>query len=157
VNAPYDALPPDLPATVEDVRAARRWTWVAFAWAIAASVVAVLALIQANNNSNDNQPAQTTPDLSGQFQSFQQQASARLDAFDKRLNDAAAAGDVKKLDKRLTTLETDSSKSQKTSADQATTLKQLRTDLDALTKRVTALEQQQGQGTGTNTGTSTTP
>jgi len=157
VNAPYDALPPDAPATVEDVRAARRWTWVAFAWAIAASVVAVLALIEANNNSNDNQPAQTTTDQSGQIASFQKQANDRLDAFSRRLDDAAAADDVKKLDKRLTTLEDDFSKSQKTSSDQATTLKQMRGDLDDLTKRVTALEQQQGQGTGTNTGTSTTP
>jgi len=64
---------------------------------------------------------------------------------------------VKKLDKRLTTLEDDFSKSQKTGSDQATTLKKLRSDLDDLTKRVTALEQQQGQGTGTNTGTGTTP
>ena len=157
MNAPYDALPPDAPATVEDVRAARRWTWVAFAWAIAASVVAVLALIEANNNSNDNQPAQTTTDQSGQIASFQKQANDRLDAFSRRLDDAAAADDVKKLDKRLTTLEDDFSKSQKTSSDQATTLKQMRGDLDDLTKRVTALEQQQGQGTGTNTGTGTTP
>ena len=148
---PLDALPPDAPATVEDVRAARRWTWVAFAWAIAASVIAALALVKANDNSSasSNQPAQTTTDQSAQIRTFEKQAGDRLDAFSRRLNGSAAQSDVEKLDKRLTKVEDDASKAQSAETDQATALKQLQTDAADLQKRVDKLEAQQGQGTTT--------
>jgi methyl-accepting chemotaxis protein len=150
---PHEALPPDAPATVEDVRASRRWTWVAFAWAIAASAIAVIALIQANNN-NDNSARTSTQqsDVAGQLQSFEKQANDRLDQFSRRLNDAAAATDVSKLDRRLSKVEDDMSKLDSTSSDQADTLKQVQADLQDLTKRVDQLEQQQQpqqNGTGT--------
>jgi hypothetical protein len=68
---PLDALPPDAPATIEDVRASRRWTVVALVWAIAASAIAVIALVQNSNDNANNQPAQTsqavTPQQLGEF------------------------------------------------------------------------------------------
>src|SRR3954468_11573097 len=91
---PLEALPPDAAATVEDVRASRRWTWVALAWAVAASAIAVIALINANNNSSDNTTTQTSPEVSQQVQKFEKDTNDRLDAFSRRLNDKAAQTDV---------------------------------------------------------------
>jgi septal ring factor EnvC (AmiA/AmiB activator) len=141
-----DALPPDAPATVEDVRATRRWTWVAFAWAIAASAVAVLALIQANDgSSNDDRRATQGPDVSGQLRRFEQQTNDRLDQFSRRLKDRAAQSDIEDIDKKLTGLEDDLSKVRSSSSDQADALKQLQTGVDDLEQRVDELERNQQQ------------
>jgi septal ring factor EnvC (AmiA/AmiB activator) len=148
MTAPHEALPPDAPATVEDVRVARRWTWVAFAWAIAASAIAILALIRAGNDSSDNAPVQPTQDLAGQIRRFEHQTNDRLDAFNRRLGDAAAGSDLRKLDRRLATVEDDLSKVQTTSSDQADTIKKLQTQVSDLDGRVSKLEQQQSQNQG---------
>jgi peptidoglycan hydrolase CwlO-like protein len=152
VNAPYgpgppqpptDALPPDAPATIEDVRAARRWMLVALAWAIAASIIAVLALVQAS----DDEPAdtRTTPDLTPRLERFESQTNDRLDAFSKRLDDRAAADDVQKLDKRLAEVEDDASTAKTDNGRQGDAIEQLQTDVDDLKKRVEELEQQSEQ------------
>ena len=162
---PLDALPPDAPATVEDVRATRRWTWVAFAWAIAASAIAVIALIQASNDkSNDNNaPATTQPSVLPQLRSFESQTNQRLDAFSRRLSDRAAQADLLKLQKQLKQDEDATSKAQTAETKQTNAITQLQADVKDLQKRVSDLEnQQQNQGqnqnqTGTGTGASTTP
>jgi chromosome segregation ATPase len=150
---PLDVLPPDAPASVDDVRATRRWTWVALVWAVAASAVAVIALINTNNKSSDNTATQTTPDVAQQFAKFQADTNARLDAFSRRLNDKAAQADVADLDKRLTKIEQDAAKAKSDEAKQATVIQQLQTDVKDLQQRVSDLEskQQQNQGTGTTT------
>jgi chromosome segregation ATPase len=140
-----EALPPDAPATVEDVRASRRWTIVALAWAIAASAIAVIALVQnPNDNSNDNQPAQTTPSVSPkQLRDFEKQTNDRLDAFSGRLSDRAASADVQKLDKRLSQAEDELSQAKDDESKQGDTITQLQTDLKDLQQRVDELESQQ--------------
>jgi hypothetical protein len=142
---PLDTLPPDAPATVEDVRASRRWTIVALAWAIAASAIAVIALIQnSNDNSNDNQPTQTTQSVSPkQLQDFEGQTNDRLDAFSRRLNDRAAQADVQKLDKRLSKVEDDQSQAQDDAGKQSDSITQMQSDLKDLQQRVDDLESQQ--------------
>jgi hypothetical protein len=159
---PQELLPPDAPATVEDVRGARRWTWVAFAWAVAASIVAVIALVQANKDnttdtSSSSNQAQQAAALKTQLDGFVKQTNDRLDQFGKRLDQAASSDDLAKIDKRLTTVEDDLSKLKSSSSDQADTIKQIQTDLTALTKRVQALEQQQSQGQNQGGQTQTTP
>jgi peptidoglycan hydrolase CwlO-like protein len=158
VTAPYgepplDALPPDAPATVEDVRASRRWTIVALVWAVAASAIAVIALVQASNNSSGNQSTQTTQAVTPQqLSSFQKQTNDRLDAFSRRLNGTAAQADVQKLDKRLTQVETDLTQAKSDATKQTDTIKQLQTDVKDLQQRVSQLESsQQNPGTGTTT------
>jgi chromosome segregation ATPase len=147
---PLDALPPDAPATVEDVRASRRWTWVALAWAVAASAIAVIALINTNDSSNDSTTTQTSPDVSQQLQKLEKDTNDRLDAFSRRLNDKAAQTDVDKLDKRLTTVEDDATQAKDDAAKQADALQQLQADVKDLQQRVDDLEsQQQNQGTTT--------
>jgi septal ring factor EnvC (AmiA/AmiB activator) len=143
---PLDALPPDAPATVEDVRASRRWTIVALAWAVAASAIAVIALIQAgkDDNSNTTTQTQTTQSVSPKdFEDFQKQVNDRLDAFSKRLSDTASASDVQKLDKRLATVEDDLSKVQDDSGKTNDNVTQLQADVKDLQQRVDDLENQQ--------------
>jgi septal ring factor EnvC (AmiA/AmiB activator) len=152
-GAPLDALPPDAPATVEDVRAARRWTWVALAWAVAASAIAAIALVTTNNTkSTNNQSAQSTADLAARVDRLEKQTNDRLNAFGRRLTDSATAADLQKLDKRLTKVEDDLSKAAAAEKSQVDAVKQLQTDVKDLQARVQALEQQSGGG-----GTPTTP
>ena len=159
---PLDVLPPDAPATVEDVRASRRWTWVALAWAVAASAIAVIALIQ-DDKSNDTttttstQQTQTAENLQQSLQQFQKQTNDRLDAFSRRLNDTASQSDVDKVDKRLTQVEDDLSQTKsdvsQTKSDvskQSAPIQQLQSDVKDLQQRVDDLENQQ-QSSGTTT------
>ena len=149
---PLDAVPPDTPATVEDVRASRRWTWVALVWAIAASAIAIIALVQDNKNSSDNNQAQTSQAVTPQqFQDFQKQVNDRLDAFSRRLNDTASTADVDKLDKRLTQVEDDASKAQTNETKQNDAVTQLQSDVKDLQNRVNDLETKQQSQTGTTT------
>ena len=146
VEPPLDALPPDAPATVEDVRASRRWTVVALAWAVAASAIAVLALIQAgkDDNSNTNTQTQTTQTVSPKdLEDFQKQVNDRLDAFSRRLNDTASAADLQKLDKRLAQVEDDVSQLQADTGKTSDSVTQLQADVKDLQQRVDDLENQQ--------------
>jgi chromosome segregation ATPase len=152
---PLDTLPPDAPATVEDVRAGRRWTIVALVWAVAASAIAVIALIQANNNDNSSGQTQTQTSQSvspKDLEDFQKQVNDRLDAFSRRLNDTASSADLQKLDKRLSQVEDDLSKAQNNSGKQSDSITQLQSDVKDLQQRVDQLESQQSGG-----GTTTTP
>jgi chromosome segregation ATPase len=147
---PLDALPPDALATLEDVRASRRWTWVALAWAVAASAIAVIALVTSDNSSSSN--SQTTPDLTPRIDKLEQNTNARLDAFSRRLNDKASSADLQKLDKRLTTVEDDLRRAKDDLTKQSAVVTQLQTDVKDLQQRVSDLESKQQ-----NPGTTTTP
>ena len=143
---PLDSLPPDAPATVEDVRASRRWTWVALAWAIAASAIAVIALVAANDDSG-NESTQTTADPTPRIERLEKQTNDRLDAFSRRLNGTAKQSDLQKLEKRLAKAEDDAATAKEDSAKAADTIDKQQTDIDDLKQRVEELEQnQQSQG-----------
>jgi chromosome segregation ATPase len=157
-DPPLEALPPDAPATVEDVRASRRWTWVALAWAIAASAIAVIALVQnSNDNTNNTPPTQTTQDLTPKLDQFEKQTNDRLDAFSRRLRDRAAEADVQKLAKRLTAAQDDLSQAKDDLSKQSDTISQQQSDIKDLQQRVNDLENQQSSGTTGGQGTGTTP
>jgi chromosome segregation ATPase len=146
---PLDALPPDAPATVEDVRASRRWTWVALAWAMAASAIAVIALVTADHSSSNN--TQTTPDLTPRLDKLERDTNARLDAFSRRLSDKASTADLQKLDKRLTKVEGDLTQAKDDLTKQSQALTQLQTDVKDLQQRVSAVEAKQQSQPGTTT------
>jgi septal ring factor EnvC (AmiA/AmiB activator) len=145
VEPPLDALPPDAPATVEDVRASRRWTIVALAWAVAASAIAVIALIQAGKDDNSAKTqTQTTQTVSPkELADFEKQVNDRLDAFSRRLNDTASAADLQKLDKRLATVEDDLSQVQDDTGKTDDGVTKLQADVKDLQQRVDDLESQQ--------------
>jgi len=152
---PLEALPPDAPATVEDVRGSRRWTWVALAWAIAASAIAVIALIQAtNDDSNDTRTTTTSQAVTPQqFTESQKQVNDRLDAFSRRLSDTASDSDLQKLDKRLGSVEDDVSQAGDDNSKRDEAITQLQSDMKDLQQRVDDLEQQQAQQDNSDTTT----
>ena len=141
---PLESLPPDAPATVEDVRAARRWTFVALAWAIAASAIALFSLL-----AEDDEPAPAAPvDNSARVSRLERETKQRLDAFERRIEDAASGDDLQKLERRLAASEDDADEA-KTDAGQAKTTNTEQGDrLDDLEQRVEDLESAESQPGG---------
>ncbi|MEA2419120.1 MAG: hypothetical protein QOE60_1326 [Thermoleophilaceae bacterium] len=140
------AVPPSRPdpVTADELRAIRRWLLVAGVWAAAATAIAVIALINANEANNDEQNARTA----GQLTRVQRQLSDRLDELDGRISDLAPATDVSKLDQRLKKIESSVTKT-------SNRLEALGKDVDDVQSRVDDLEQQAQSNTDT-TGTDTT-
>jgi TolA-binding protein len=147
--APPPAARPEL-ATQDDVRSLRRWLLVAGVWAVAATAIAVIALVQANKDDS----AQIGEQTASQVGKVQRDLNNRLDAIEKQLEDLAPASDISRLDKRLQKVEDQASKT-------GTQLEKLNGRVDDLEKRVEDLESRQPGdtgGTGTNTDqTNTTP
>jgi septal ring factor EnvC (AmiA/AmiB activator) len=136
------------PATADDLRAIRRWLLVAGVWALAATAIAVIALVQANNNDESQKIGEQTASQVGRVQ---RDLNKRLDDIESRLNDLAPSSDIDRLDKRLKKVEDESSKA-------TTKLDKLSGRVDDLETRVDDLETQQGSGTNTDqTNTDTTP
>jgi septal ring factor EnvC (AmiA/AmiB activator) len=140
-------VPDDAPATVGDVRNLRRWLIVAGVWAVAASAIAIIALLAANDNDSKRSPGAVT---GSQLSGVQRDLDQRIDALDKKIKTLPSSDDVSKLDDRLKTAED--------RADGARDdVKAARSDVDDLKKRVDDLEQQQQQNGGAGTDTTTTP
>jgi TolA-binding protein len=143
------ALPPDpnaLPATKGDVRDLRRWVVVAGVWAVAASAIAIIALLSGNDSSNDS--GRTSTDVSAQVARVQRTLDKRIDDLDSKIQDLPTSDDVSKLESRLKDAEDQASQA-------ATSAKDARSKVSDLESRVSDLEQaQQGDG---GTTTPTTP
>lgn len=142
---PLEDLPADAPATVEDVRAARRWTFVALAWAVAASAIALFALL----GQDDEEPAPAPVDRSGaEIRRVERDTRQRLDAFERRIGNRAGQDDVQKLERRLGSAEDDASEAKADSDRAATTNTEQGERLDDLEQRVEDLESQENQPGG---------
>ena len=125
----------------------RRWLLVAGVWAVAATAIAVIALIQANEDDSAKIGEQTA----SQVGKVQRELTQRLDDIESQLNDLAPSSDISRLDKRLKKVEDDVSKA-------TTKLDKLSGRVDDLEKRVDDLETQQNSGTNTDqTNTDQTP
>jgi septal ring factor EnvC (AmiA/AmiB activator) len=145
-SQPPPAPPPrPEPATKDDIRALRRWLLVAGVWAVAATAIAVIALIQANKDDS----AKIGQETASQIGRVQKDLNKRLDDVEARLSNLAPSSDVAKLDRRLQKVEDDLSKA-------TTKLDKTSAQVDDLKTKVDDLESQQGTGTDT-TGTTTTP
>jgi hypothetical protein len=143
---PEDAAP----ATVGELRNLRRWLIVAGVWAVAASAIAIIALLAANGN---DQPKRSPGAVTGsQLSGVQRDLDERIDALEKQIKTLPRSGDVSKLESRL-----------KTAEDRANgardDVKAVRSDVGDLKQRVDDVEkEQQNQSTaGGNGGTTTTP
>jgi septal ring factor EnvC (AmiA/AmiB activator) len=98
--------PEDRPARVSDLRSLRRWLLVAAVWATAATAIAVIALIAADDAKEDNtkvgrQSARTT----AQIADAQRRLDQRLDDLEARLDELASAEDLSDLGNRLERVE----------------------------------------------------
>ena len=120
------------------MRSLRRWLLVTGVWAVAATALAVIALITANRDDSDEIGAQTA----SQIGQVQRQLTERLDDIESRLDDLAPASDVTRRDNRLKKVENAATK-------ESTRLDQTRDDVDDLQTRVDELEQAAESGADT--------
>ena len=128
----------DRPATYGELRSTRRWLAVAGVWAVAATALAVFALVEANK---DDDTARTQ--AAGELGRVQRQLNDRIDGLESRIDDLPTSDDVSKLDDRLKQVEEGADRT-------STDVERLGNRLDDLESRVDELEQaQQQQGTET--------
>ena len=135
--APY--VEDDRAATVGDLRSLRRWVLVAGVWAVAATALGVIALIQANKE-DDSGRTQTAADLAR----VQKDLNSRLDDLESRVDDLPTSDDLTKLDGRIQDVE---KKADATSSD----LDKLNGRVDDLEQRVDDLEASNESQTNTTT------
>jgi TolA-binding protein len=137
--APY--VEDDRPATYGELRSTRRWLAVAAVWAVAATALAVFALIEANKD--DDEAARTQ--AAGELGKVQRQLNDRIDDLESRIEELPSSDDVSKLDSRIKDVED-------ASDNVGTDIERLGNRLDDLEGRVEELEQSQQE-----TQTETTP
>jgi peptidoglycan hydrolase CwlO-like protein len=125
--APY--VEDDRPATYGELRSTRRWLAVAGVWAVAATALAVFALIEANKNDDT---ARTQ--AAGEIGRVQRQLNARMDDLEQRVDELPTSDAINKLDSRLQDLE-------ESSDNVGTDIERLGNRLDDVESRVDDLEQ----------------
>ena len=119
----------DRPATLGELRSTRRWLAVAAVWAVAATALAVIALLEANQ---EDDAARTQ--AAGELGRVQRGLNERVDDLESRIDELPSSEDVSNLDSRLGDLED--------SVDQVRTANErLSGRLDDLESRVDELEQ----------------
>ena len=111
-------------------------------WAVAASAIAIIALLSANDEPK--RPAGVT---NSQLSGVQRDLDQRIDDLEKRVEDLPQSDDLSKLENRLKTAEDRASAARGDA-------KALRTDVDELQQKVDDLERQQQSNSG---GTRTEP
>jgi archaellum component FlaC len=141
--APY--VEDEQPATLADIRSLRRWLVVAGIWAVAATALAVIALLEANKDDSD---AQTQ--AAGELGRVQRQLNSRLDDLESRVDELPTSDDVSKLDGRLKSVEDGLDKN-------TTATERLSGRVDDLEGRVDDLETRVEELESSNSGTTTTP
>jgi methyl-accepting chemotaxis protein len=141
--APY--VEDDRPATLADIRSLRRWLAVAGIWAVAATALAVIALIEANKDDTSNQTK-----AAGELGRVQKQLNSRLDDLESRIDDLPTSDDVSKLDGRLKSVEDRADKS-------AAAADRLSGRVDELSSKVDDLESRVEELESSSSGTSTSP
>ena len=127
--------PEDRPARVSDLRSLRRWLLVAAVWATAATAIAVIALIAADDAREDNtkvgrQSARTT----AQIADAQRRLDQRLGELEDRLDELASAEDLSNLSNRLERVEGANGRT-------SDELEELSGSIEDLESRVESLEQ----------------
>jgi septal ring factor EnvC (AmiA/AmiB activator) len=129
----------DRPATYGELRSTRRWLAVAGVWAVAATAIAVFALIEANK---DDDAARTQ--AAGELGRVQRQLNDRIDDLESRIDDLPTSDDLSKLDGRLKQVEQGADRT-------STDIERLGNRLDDLEGRVDELEQSSQSQTETET------
>jgi chromosome segregation ATPase len=141
--APY--VEDERPATLADIRSLRRWLAVAAIWAVAATALAVIALLEANKDDSADQTR-----AAGELGRVQQQLNSRLDDVESRIDELPTSDDVSKLDGRLKSVEDGLDKNTSATERLGGRVDDLDGRVDDLESRVEELESSSG-------GTETTP
>ena len=117
------------PATVRDLRDLRRWLLVVGAWAVAATAIAVIALVVANR-AEEEEGVRTA----NRIRELQGRLDGRIDRLESRIAELPASEDISNLDSRLGELEASSGAVSRR-------LARLGGELDGLEQRVEELEE----------------
>jgi TolA-binding protein len=141
--APY--VEDERPATLADIRSLRRWLAVAAIWAVAATALAVIALLEANKDDSAEQTR-----AAGELGRVQRQLNSRIDDLESRIAELPTTDDVSKLDGRLKAVEDAADKS-------ATATERLSRRVDDLEAGVDDLESRIEELESSSSGTTTTP
>jgi septal ring factor EnvC (AmiA/AmiB activator) len=135
--------PDSQPATVGELRTLRRWLLVAGVWALAATAIAVIALVKANEEDTAGQER-----TAGQIARVQRTLNERVDELESRVDELPTSTDTSNLDNRLKKIEEGTGRT-------GDRLERLSGRIDDLETQIEDLEQ---QGTQTETTqTETTP
>ena len=129
------------PATVAQLKGLRRWLIVAGVWAVAATALAVFALIQANRADDEGRDQAV-----GELGRVQRQLNERIDNLERRLEGLPTSADLSALEDRLGQVEDDASQA-------AQDVERLSNRVDDLEGRVDELEQEADAETDTDTET----
>jgi septal ring factor EnvC (AmiA/AmiB activator) len=129
------------PATVADVRALRRWLLVAGAWAVAATAIAVIALLAANRDDGADEDRRSARTAS-QVSRLETDLNDRIDELEQRIDELPASEDLSDLDNRLKRVEDGA-------GDVSGRVDELGTQLEELEQRVEAVEQARPETTET--------
>ena len=127
----------DQPASAQDLRGLRRWVIVAGIWAVAATAVALIALLD-TSGSEAERDAETVAD---RVAKVERTLDGRLDALETRLDELARSEDVSRLEDRLVRAERSASQAAASSRDAGKTVRELE-------DRVTQLEEDAAQPDG---------
>jgi archaellum component FlaC len=130
------------PATVAQFKGLRRWLIVAGVWAVAATALAVFALIQANRADDEGREQAV-----GELGRVQRQLNERIDELERRVEGLPTSADLSALEDRLGQVEDDASRATQD-------VERLGNRVDDLEGRVDELEQ---EAETTTTPTETTP
>jgi septal ring factor EnvC (AmiA/AmiB activator) len=131
---------PDAPATLEDLRSLRRWLWVVGVWAVAASAVALIALIVSDDESPSGDAA-----ARASVTRVERALDQRIDRLEEDLGKAGSAEDLAKLDRRVRDAEKDVTAVSDTGETATKGLEDLEDRVSELDRRVEEVEAQQGQ------------
>jgi TolA-binding protein len=133
------------PATLADIRSLRRWLAVAAVWAVAATALGVIALLEANKDDTADQTR-----AAGELGRVQKQLNARIDDLESRIEELPTSDDVSKLDGRLKTVEDKVDKNTTATDRLSSRVDDMEGQVDDLDSRVEELE-------SSSSGTTTTP
>ena len=116
-------------ATLGELRSTRRWLTVAAVWAIAATALGVLALIEANKDDDEGRAQ-----AAGELGRVQRALNQRIDDLESRVDELPTSDDLSKLDGRIQDLEDAADKT-------ATDIERLGNRVDDVETRIDDLEQ----------------
>jgi polyhydroxyalkanoate synthesis regulator phasin len=145
VERPAEPQDPEArPATLGEVRTVRRWLAVAGIWAVAASAIAVIALLEARKE----EPTGPEPVTGAQLGRVEDDLTERIDELEGQIAALPTSEDVRKLERRLKRVEDAAS-------DTRGDVRRIRGDVDDLTTRVDDVEQAQETAANEDSGTDT--
>ena len=138
-DAPVPRNPELQPATQGELRSVRRWLLVTAVWAVAATAVALIALL-----SQDDTAEKESRNVGERVTKLQRDLNTRVDSLEEDLSSVAKQEDLTKLAQRLSRVEDDASKA-------SSDAKDTKSRIDDLETRIEDLEQSADTG-GNSTG-----